>query len=218
MLHNIFRRKKSRKRKSAPKVIVDIHEKSSLVPASLYELGADVEIRHLKVGDYQIGKTVIERKTSSDLVSSMINKRLIQQLKHLQQAKQPILIIEGDLETVRGGNFNTNALRGLILSITLNQQIPIIFTNDSEETATYLLLLAKQQLKPNERISLHSRIPKKRKEQQLYILEAFPNVGPKKAVTLLKKFKTLDKVFAASEEELEPILKSRSREFKSLLG
>ena len=119
----------------------------------------------------------------------MIKKRLIQQLKHLQQYKQTILLVEGN--NLDDTNLS-KSVRGQILAIILNYQIPIIFTQDSEDTAIYLNLLAKQQLKKPLELSLHSRIPKTKKEQKKYVLESFPNIGPKTAEKLLKKFITLE--------------------------
>jgi len=220
MLTNIFKKKTKKKKQSAkikPKIIVDVHEKNSLVPSYLMEQGAKTEFKSLKVGDYLVGKIVIERKTFSDFISSMISKRLIQQLKNLKQIKQPILIIEGKHELPEHSSINPNSYKGFILSILTNYQIPIIYTKDERDTAIYLTLLAKQQLKPLQEISLHSRIPKTKKEQQKYILESFPNIGPKAAENLLKHFKTPLIAFNASEEELNKILKSKSKIFKEIL-
>ena len=110
----------------------------------------------------------------------------------------------------------SKALRGLLVSISTNYQTSIIRTQDYEDTAKYLITLAKQQIKPKTEISLHSRIPKTKKEQKSYILESFPNIGPTKAKQLLKKFKTVQQTINATEEELEEILKSKTKDFKDL--
>lgn len=214
----ITRKAKENKKKQKPLIIADIHEKNSLVLAELHS-NKDIElaINPLEIGDYLIGKTVIERKTISDFISSMINKRLIEQLIQMQTYEQKLLIIEGEIKEI--DNFKTpNAIRGMILSIINNFQTPVIFSKDYEETANYLSVLAKQQLKPKTEISLHSRIPKTIPEQKQYILEAFPNIGPVTAKKLLKEFKTLNKVFNASEEELNKILKNKAEDFKNLLS
>jgi Fanconi anemia group M protein len=136
----------------------------------------------------------------------------------MQAYQKSLLIIEGNLQEVLDENDNiSKALRGLIISISTNNQIPIIQTQDYEETSKYLITLAKQQLKPNTPISLHSKIPKTKKEQKQYIITAFPNIGPKKAQLLLKKFKTLQNLFTASEEEIKEILKNQTSSFKDLL-
>ena len=223
MFHNIFEKLKLRKKKSKkqkPKIIIDIHEKNSLILSELKSSNeAELQITSLKIADYIIGKIAIERKTISDFISSMINKRLIGQLNHMQRYKQRILIIEGKIENFYKEDIkiNSNAIRGFILSIITNYNTPIIFTKDEKETANYLILLAKQQLKPKSEISLHSRIPKTIEEQKQYILEAFPNIGPAKAKLLLEKFKTLEKTFNASEEDLKDVLKKNTKDFINLI-
>ncbi len=222
-LHNIFQKLKSRKTKSkqTPIIIADIHEKNSLIISGLKaSKQIRLEIKSLKIGDYLISKTIIERKTVQDFISSMINKRLIQQLKQMQKYKQQLLIIEGidKQELYRTDtNLNPNAIRGFILSLLTNYNIPIIFTQDCEDTIKYLIIFAKQQLKPKLEPTLHHRIPKKIQEQKQYILEALPNIGPITAKKLLKKFKNLTKTFNAQEQELKEILKSRTKQFKNLL-
>ncbi len=221
-LYNIFSKitRKSKKPMQLPKIIADIHEKNSLVIAELvqYQNKNQIElvINKLEIGDYLIGNIILERKTTSDFISSMINKRLIQQLQQMQKYKQRFLIIEGYMEDLYQFQ-NSNSIRGFLLSILTNYQTPIIFTQDSKDTANYLTTLAKQQLKPLSKISLHSRIPKNKKEQKQYILESFPNIGPKKAEQLLKKFKTIKNTINAEETELKEILKSQAKDFKDLI-
>ena len=81
----LFSRKKI-KSKLKPKIIADTHEKNSLIISELHSnKDVELEIKSLKIGDYLIGDIIIERKTINDFISSMINKRLIQQLKQLQK-------------------------------------------------------------------------------------------------------------------------------------
>jgi len=216
--------KKSRKSKpvKTPLIIADIHEKNSLVLSEIHSSKqVRLEIKSLKIGDYLIGKTIIERKTVSDFISSMINKRLIQQLRQMQKYKQQLLIIEGidEQELYRDDTkLNPNAIRGFILSIITNYKIPIIFTQNYEDTSKYLITLAKQQLKPQTQITLHSRIPRTIKEQKQYILESFPNIGPVTSQKLLKKFKTISNVINATEEELKNVLRDKTQKFKEILN
>jgi len=221
-LHNIFRKTRKSKPKPTPTIIADVHEKNSLVIAELHENpNIKLEIKPLKIGDYLIGKTIIERKTVSDFISSMINKRLIQQLKQMKKYDQQLLIIEGidEQELYRTDTkLNPNAIRGFILSIITNYQTPIIFTQNYQDTSKYLIILAKQQLKPLTETSLHHRIPKTIKEQKQYILESFPNIGPATAKKLLKKFKNLNNTLNATTEELKEILRNKADDFKKILN
>lgn len=219
MLHNIFKKitKVTKSKKLIPIIIADIHEKNSLVISELcMSSEIKVEIKSLKIADYIINDIAIERKTVSDLISSMINKRLIEQLKQMKKYKDCLLILEGDLDEVLNKNMS-KAVKGFIISISLNYKIPIIRTKDYLDTSNYLLTIAKQQSKPKTQTTLHPRIPKTKTEQKSYILESFPNIGPVKSKKLLDKFNTISNVVNAKEEELEEILKSRARDFKSLL-
>lgn len=204
MLKNIFKKTKIREKiKILPKIIIDIHEKNSLVPSKLMGSQVETEFKALKIGDYQINNIVIERKTFSDFISSMISKRLIQQLNNLKQTKQPILIIEGAHKLPENSRINANSYKGFIISILTNYQIPIITTRDESDTSNYLVILAKQQLKPLQKVSLHSRIPRTKKEQKRYVLESFPNIGPKTSEKLIKKYKTIKNILNLPKEELE---------------
>jgi len=120
MFYNIFEKLKiKRNNKQKPKIIIDIHEKNSLILSELKSNNElDIIIHSLKIGDYLIASTIIERKTINDFVSSMLNKRLIQQLKNMQKYKNRILIIEGNPESLyqdRETKINPNSIRGFIL-------------------------------------------------------------------------------------------------------
>lgn len=222
MLYDIFSKitKQSKgKNKIKPRIIADIHEKNSLIISELkYSNEVELEIKHLEIGDYLIGDIAIERKTINDLISSIISKRILSQINNLQNYEKRLLIIEGDLKDLNENiKLNPKIIQGFILSCMLNHNINILQTKDYKDTSQYLITLAKQQLKPKTEISLHSRIPKTLKEQKKYILESFPNIGPKKAKKLLEKFSNLLSVFNASEEDLKEVLKNRAKEFKNLL-
>ncbi|MEN9626521.1 MAG: hypothetical protein RL557_849 [archaeon] len=221
MLHDIFKKlKRKQKPEKVPIIIADIHEKNSLVLSELKSSSEiTLEMRSLKIADYIIGEAAIERKTVSDLISSMISKRLRDQLIQIKEYKKQFLIVEGSLKEIYKENDGmAKAVRGLLISVMNNYSIPIIFSVDHEDTAKYLITLAKQQVKKKSPLSLHARIPKTVQEQKKYILESFPNIGPKKAQKLLEKFSTLQNVFNASEENLIQVLKNQAKEFKDILS
>jgi len=224
MFYNIFkiRKKKDKEKKEVkkPEIIVDIHEKNSMIIAELS--GSEeitLKIKHLKIGDYLIGNIIIERKTVGDFINSMINKRLMVQINQMKKYEKRLIIIEGKKRDYELENKNLKkSINGFIVSIMTNNQIPIIKTKNYKETAKYLIIIAKQQQKKKYDMTLHSRIPKTIKEQKKYILESFPRIGPKKAELLLKKFNSLKEIFNADEDELKEILKSQTKEFKDILN
>src|SRR3989338_11228837 len=91
---NIFSKKKLKEEKKI-KIIVDNREKNSLVISELMNMGFELEFTQLAVGDYIVNGVAIERKTISDFKSSIINKRIMQQLQELKQHNKCLLIIEG---------------------------------------------------------------------------------------------------------------------------
>jgi len=95
LFHNIFsKEEKPKKEILGKKVLIDYREKNSFVPSELIKLDLNIEFLPLKVGDYIIGQTTIERKTFQDFISSMINKRIFKQLEEIKQSPQSLLIIE----------------------------------------------------------------------------------------------------------------------------
>ena len=211
---------KSEKSKLKPKIkiIVDIHEKNSLVSSVLVSLGIEIEFKALKVGDYLVNGVAVERKTVSDFISSMLNKRLARQLEELQQYKKKLLIIEGieeqELYSDSSEGIHANAIRGFLLSILLKYNVPIIYTKNSEDTAKFLSVLAKKTDKePSLNVSKKSLT---KKERMQFILESFRGIGPKTAKKLLKKFKTLKNLFSVSMEELEKEIGKKSIGFRIL--
>jgi Fanconi anemia group M protein len=181
-------------------IIADSREKNSLVLAELIEKKHEIKIEQLNFGDYIIGDIAIERKTLNDFISSMLSKRLIEQLQNMKQFPKQLLILEGEEKRI---NIHPNAVRGMILSISLDFNIPIIFSKNENETAEFLILLDKKQNKPPTEISLTAkRKCNSIKEQQQIILENFPGIGPSTAKKLLDNFKSLKRIFNSDEKSL----------------
>jgi len=214
--YNIFSKKQT-KEKPKIKIIIDNREKNSLVASELISLGLETEFKQLPVADYLVNNIAIERKTISDFKSSIINKRIIKQLQELKQYPKHLLILEGiQEEDIYEGTIHENAFRGFLLSVALEFQVPIIFTQNEKDTAKYLSVLAKKTEKQEIAIRA-SKIFLSKPERQQFIIEGFPNIGPITAKKLIKKFKTLKNIINAGEEELKEILGKRAEEFRELI-
>lgn len=219
---DIFSKKKtvSNSIKTKPKIIIDIREKNSLVASVLINLGFEIEFKTLKVGDYLVNEVAVERKTVSDFISSMINKRLSNQLEELQQYKKRLLIIEGideqelysNLDVEERIGMHPNAIRGFLLSILLKYNVPIIYTKNHEDTAKFLSVLAK---KTDKEASLNvTKRNLNKKERMQFIMESFHGIGPKTAKKLLKKFKTIKNVLNTPIENLKKEIGKKAQVFK----
>ena len=206
-IFDIFSKTKKQKTRENPKqkIIVDYREKNSLIISAIMRLGIEIEFKELKVADYIVKDVAIERKTVSDFVTSMINKRLFNQIQELGQYKNKLLMIEGieeqELYTDNEVGVNGNAIRGFLLSILLKYNIPIIFTKNFEDSAKFISVLCK---KKDKELSLN--VTKKnlsKKERLQFILESFPGIGPITSKKILKKFKTIQGIINASAIELK---------------
>lgn len=211
--------KKDSQRKEIPKekIIVDHRENKSTVPNDLKKLGIDVEFKELKVGDYHVRNTIVERKTQQDFLSSMVNKRILRQIQDLEKLDKKLLIIEGkeNFEDLNS-EINPNAIRGFMLSITLKNKIPIIQTKNQKETAKILQLIANKKEKS---ISLNPTRSNLDEKQQLeFIIESFPGIGPKTSKKLLQELGTIQNIINAPEEKLQEILGKKSEKFLELIG
>ncbi|MCX9026475.1 MAG: DEAD/DEAH box helicase [Candidatus Methanoperedens sp.] len=188
------------------KVMVDQREIRSHVVHTLEKLGTDVTLTTLEVGDYVVSDRVgIERKTAEDFLSTLLDGRdLFGQVSDLKRAyERPLMIIEGEgIYTAR--RVHPNVIRGVLAAITIDFGIPIIFSRDEEDTAALISVIAKrEQVDSKREINLHgkktaSTLP----EQQEYLVSAISEIGPVVARNLLRHFGTVERIMAASREEL----------------
>ncbi len=219
---DIFSKKKDKPKKKEKKngiISVDYREKNSLVASYLIKEGLNVEFKELKVGDYIVKDTIIERKTTTDFISSMINQRLLRQIEELKQYKHKLLVIEGisekELYKDEDPGVNSNAIRGFLLSIALKHKIPVIFSKNQEDTAKFINVLFK---KRDKEINLNAKKKTLDKKEQLqFIIEGFPGIGPKKAKALLEKFGSIQNIILAPTEELEKIIGLNANKIREII-
>lgn len=190
-----------------PIVYADSREGNSKVIRHLSQMEIDVKVRSMAVGDYQVSDdVVIERKTAKDFVDSIIDKRLFKQARELsEEFKHPIIILEGD--DIYNGMLHPNAVRGTIAAIAIDFGISIIPTRNSQDTAAMIKRMAVRE-QNGDKTHIQIRTDKKPVslwEQQLFIIESLPNIGPVNAKNLLQHFGTVEKVITASESELQEV-------------
>lgn len=190
-----------------PVVYADTREGNSKVIRHLNEMELDVQVKTMTVGDYQVSdEVIIERKTAKDFVDSILDKRLFKQATDLREEfKKPIIILEGD--NFYSGFINPNAIRGSMASIALDFGISIIPTRNAQDTAAMIKRIAIREQK-GEKSSISLRTEKKPVnmwEQQIFIIESLPNIGPVNAKRLLEHFGSVTNVINASVDELKEV-------------
>jgi len=193
------------------KVFADYREKSSGVIKELVDLNVDVKLEKIETCDYLLSNRVaVEFKTVEDFVQSIIDGRLLQQIKMLKgNYERPLVVVEGieDIYSVR--NVHPKAIQGMLATIAISYGIPILYTRNLKETASLFHTIAKrEQGETGSDFNLHGdKKPLTLNQQQEYVVSALPGIGPTLSKPLLKKFKTIKKLINAKEEQLQKVEK-----------
>ena len=189
------------------KITVDYRETASGLTDLLKNSDALVEIAKLSYGDYIINDAItVERKTAKDFLISIIDGRLFNQLSNLKKfCNHPILLIEGNpYETDH--NFDRMAIKGAIVSTQTIWYVPVIFSRNKEDSRDILLMISRQLGTCIDVVPLRGGYrPKRIKSKQLYLLQGFPQVGPKLARRLILHFKSVSKIMNASIQALTEV-------------
>jgi len=141
-------KKKSEERKELLEIIVDHRERASDVLRNLSKMGCKIHFKQLQIADYVLSIRVgVERKTVTDFLQSLIDGRLLDQIIELKTKYQkPLLLIEGeDLYGRRA--LHPEAIRGILMAISIALGVPILWTKNEEESAQLLSLISKEEKK-----------------------------------------------------------------------
>jgi len=189
------------------KIYVDTREKGSKKIEILADEGFLVELKRLDTADYVLSKDVgVEFKTIQDFADSIVDGRLLSQLRELKKNyPKPLIIVEGEQDLYSARNLNPNAIKGMLATIVSSYNIPILFTKNEKETAQFLAMIARREQEEKKDFSPHSQKPKTQREIQEYVVSSLPNVGGSLSRELLRQFKTIKAIVNASEEELKKV-------------
>lgn len=190
---------------TAIRIIADIHERASGIPASLEVLGVEVELAPLPAGDYAVGaETLVERKSVLDMHGAILKGRLWPQLGKLRaESAFPYLLVEG--RTLDRGPLHPNAIRGACLA-AIDQGISLLRSDDRADSARWLHRLAvrcqREEDAPDR--PLYSQRPKAPVgiETAEALLATVPGISTVSARALLLRFGSVMGVLQASVEEL----------------
>ncbi len=193
------------------KIFADYREKGSGVIKELAESNVIINLEKLEYADYVLSSRCgVEIKTVEDFVDSIIDGRLLQQIKNLKNNfERPVVLIEGTQDIYGVRNVHHNSILGMMATIAVSYGIPIIQTRSFKETSALLQIIAKrEQEETGKDFSLHAdRKPVTLKEQQEYVVSSLPGVGGILSKPLLKHFKTIKNLVNASEKEMQEVEK-----------
>ena len=188
-------------------IFIDTREANSGILDYFGQYDCNIQKKMLLYGDFVVSdRVVIEKKLVQDFIKSITDKRLFQQMRSMKDNfEKPILIIEGEESLY--GMLQPNIIRGALAAITVDLSIPIIWTRDLADTAGLVYWIAKrEQIDEKRDIDLRNKkIPETIEEQQAYLVASLPDVSSVRAKALLEHFKTPQKVFNATVEELQEV-------------
>ena len=204
------------------RIVVDEREKRSGIPSLLKGIGINLEIKTLPVGDYIVApETIVERKSISDLVSSVFDGRLFDQCNRMKENFQfPIIIIEGNTNEIEELIENPFVFYGAVSSVAIDFKIPIISTPNASHTAKLLVSMCSRKDVTKGPFIKKIRKSNDLQRQQLSVLSSLPGIGEKTAIRMLEKFGTPLNVFSASSIELSKISglgELRAKKIKKIL-
>ena len=166
----------------------------------------------LKVGDYQIGDSVIvEAKEVSDFIASIKDNRLWEQADNLTQVEHPILAIIGKniwkpFYFSKSRNVH-NVFYGALASIAIKFRIPVVFFNDEDDFLNFLAVIDRKLSKGAKSIRPAPifRKPKTLRERQENCLTAIEGIGIETASKLLDCFGSIKNIANSNEAELQMV-------------
>lgn len=160
--------------------------------------------RDLPTADYILSPEVgVERKDANDFILSIMDKRLFGQAARLRaEFDVPILIIEGDLSSVRS-QIDAEAVRGAVSCLPIIYGVTVLQVKNAQATADMIRRMAIQaQHGLASEPGLRSAKPKESNFLCEYLVEGLPGVSTLSARKLLAHFGTPRRVFCATEAEL----------------
>ncbi|MDT7887364.1 MAG: ERCC4 domain-containing protein [Desulfurococcales archaeon] len=192
-----------------PKIIVDERERASKIPQILSRLGDYIVYKMLDVGDYIVANTIaVERKSASDLVKSIFDGRLFDQVRRLlDRYERAVILIQGSPSEIRLHMDRWQPIYGSLARLVVSEGISVIFSLDEEEAAYFIHSLAQKSQNSLERYPIVHKKPRLEtlEEWQLHIVQSLPYIGPKLARRLLRRFGSVLAIFNASPSELSRI-------------
>jgi ERCC4-type nuclease len=162
--------------------------------------------KNLDIGDFVIGNIIIERKTHSDLASSLYDGRYKEQSNRLLQYRENnplikiIYFVEGNFDLfINNHNIDKDKLISCIMSLMYEKNFHVITTNHINETCEFLLKFChkyynkyKNKGLSNQSINIHKNYKKSAQINKQNIshlmLTNIPNISENIATQIMEKF------------------------------
>ena len=178
------------------------------IQKKLSKLDVETKFEFLDISDYLFPEVAIERKRN-DIITSLMSKRIFEQLYNLKEYENPILVITTPniwkLFYKSKSKYIDKAYFGFLASCILDFKIPVIKLDDDDEFVELLFYIAKN-LSSEGKSTIPVTKPKKSmsiEKKRIYMLAQTDGLGFKKAKEILNKYGSIAKLSKASVKELQ---------------
>ncbi|XP_014486735.1 PREDICTED: DNA repair endonuclease XPF [Dinoponera quadriceps] len=211
------------------KVIVDMREFRSELPAILYTRGIKIEPVTLVVGDYILTPEIcVERKSVSDLIGSLLSGRLYNQAVAMtRHYAKPMLLIEFDQNkpfSFQGNYYVSRDLKNTEITAKLQlltlhfPKLKLIWSPNPHATAQLFEELKQGRTQPDSNIAAKIGADENTEDKEVMtekynpriqdFMAKLPGVHSKNLRILLNKGQSLDHLIKLTKEELKEILQN----------
>jgi ERCC4-type nuclease len=212
--HNIPAMPKDKQYKNLFPLIIDsreVHGNNVEFITMFEELGFEVKIQTLEIGDYQYGEIGVERKTAIGDFTKL--EDVFMKVDELKMAyPHPILVVEGTLEeAIDQAKFlhpdkaddAEKKLLGAVASLW-ERGVPPIFCGKREHMVRIMAGMFRKHYDGKDRgIEVHALRPKATLgDIKLNAIAKIPGVGRHRATKLLEEFKTIENIIKSTPEKL----------------
>lgn len=194
-------------------VVVDSREPKNLLgDVAAHPLVANVDQRTLEHGDLRIGEDVlIERKTPSDLASSIVDNRLFEQVRGMAESDPEVVVVllEGNLTDatdLRYSSLPAAAIHGAVASTLVRAGVPILSCGTREALVDVGIRLGQKAVEEHDtafgqvEFDHDNSLP-----PTLSMFGAIPGVGPTTAEALYERYPSIADAVMADPEDFEAI-------------
>lgn len=205
-------------------LIIDLREPKEIINKLKLNKKIPVESKIIETGDYLLPDGyAIERKKGRDLMSSTTSNRLFEQLNALYEYQHPTLAIISD-NIWKDFYFSRSKYihkQYIGLLSTLSAKYPklqVMFFDTDEMFVAYMESLYNKLTSDGrtERPKPRIRKAKRIEETQENLLCSVKGISVKSSKKLLKKFKTVENLCTATEEEIQEIDKINKKQAHGL--
>lgn len=186
-----------------PVLVVSPRIGSAGLQTSLAELGYSTDVKDLENADVIVSNRVaVAVRTVDQFIDGISDGSILASLAKMKhEYLHPILIVQGAPEG-DGGQTGNAAVYDALSAILSEFHMPVLSTNNANETASAIRSLDKQEMAKHAKEGRTMQTTLDVPSRQMFLVQGLPNVSATLAQRLLEKFGSVKGIADANVEEL----------------